>query len=368
MKYIQITKLKPIASILILLWVVSCMEPDQFGFLSDKMVSKVDTIYVQRGISTVSQAPFYDLSSRPYNFSFGDITYGSNILSSQMTEEKDVRLWIDAFVPRVDTTEQQVMNKLLDTLLTPVILNPLTGVMQFTTATKYVDESDVYTIDLQVSNIAGERYLDDYVVTKLSSQGKEFEVNLTSTSIAYVLRGDEGKAKTSFVFYYDNSEKMTSIEEGTADMVKVTKISDEPTKGVKVYFQFIDKNGNPFNGNQILTRPWSGLILPHFGDNSVNTIVSDTGIEYNFPMVPWPAANYMWDPGLSYYISPTLPMAQIDTAALFSDPRNNYAPEDRRPTNFNSYEGFYLSIRTGFRILSPGTWRIEYRFPFITAD
>ena len=145
MKYIQITKLKPLTSILILLWMVSCMEPDQFGFLSDNMVSKVDTIYVQRGISTVSQAPFYDLSSRPYNFSFGDITYGDNILSSQMTEEKDVRLWIDAFVPRVDTTEQQVMNKLIDTLLTPVILNPLTGVMQFTTATKYVDESDVYT-------------------------------------------------------------------------------------------------------------------------------------------------------------------------------------------------------------------------------
>ena len=368
MKYFKKIKLKPLAGIFLLLWLISCLEPEQYGYLSDNIVSKVDTIFVQRGISTISEEPFYDFSTRPYTFTFGDITTSSGEISSQMTEEKMLRLWTDAFVPREDTTEEQVMSKLLDTMLTPVIINPLTGVMQFTTATKYVDEDDAFTIDLNVSNIAGEKYLDDYVVAKLSSQGKEFEVNLTSTSIAYVLRGDEGKAKTAFVFYYDTSDEMASIEDGTAEFVKVTKESDEPTMGVKVFFQFKDKNGNPFNGNQILLRPWNGLILPHFGDNSINTVVTDTGIEYNFPMVPWPAQNYMWDPGLSYYISEIMPMSQIDTMALFSDPRNNYAPEDRRPTNFNSYDGFYLSIRTGFRILSSGTWRIEYNFPFITNE
>lgn len=368
MKYVQIMKIKPITGILLLIWIVSCQEPEQFGFLSDNIVSKVDTIFIQRGISQVSQAPFYDLSTRPYNFSFGDITTEDGTISSQMTEEKDVRLWIDAFIPRVDTTEAQVMAKLQDTLLCPVIINPLTGIMQFTTATKYVDESNIFNIDLNVSNIAGEKYLDNYVVAKLSSEGKPFEVNLTSTSIAYVLRGNAGKAKTAFSFYYDKSDKMSSIEDGTADMVHITKLSDEPNVGVKVHFQFIDKNGNPFHGDKILLRPWNGDILPHYGDNSIETVVSDTGLEFNFPMVPWPAANYMWDPGLSYYISPTLPMAQIDTTALFSDTRNSIALKDRRPTDFESYEGFYLSIRTGFRILTPGTWKIEYRFPFITKD
>ncbi|MBN1185388.1 MAG: hypothetical protein JXB49_24095 [Bacteroidales bacterium] len=368
MKFVQIIKIKPITGIILLLCVMSCKEPEEYGFLSDNIVSKVDTIFIERGISTTSQAPFYDLSTRPYHFSIVEIRTEDNTVSTQMTEEKEVRLWTDAFIPREDTTEAQVMAKLVDTLVTPVIINPLTGIMQFTTATKYVDEADVFNIDLNVSNIAGEKELKDYVVVKLSSGGKPFEVNLNSTSIAYVLRGDEGKAKTAFSFYYDNTEKMTSIEEGTADFVRISKLSDEPTVGVKVYFQFIDKNGNPFQGDEILLRPWNGDILPHYGDNSVNTIVSETELEFNFPMVPWPAANYMWDVGLSYYISENFPMSQIDTTALFSDPRNSIIPEDRRPDDFNEYIGFYLSIRTGFRILTPGTWRIEYRFPFITKD
>ena len=347
---------------------ISCQGPEQFGFLSDNIVSKVDTIFVERGISKTSQAPFYDLSTRPYQFTFGEIRTEDGAVSTQMKEEKEVRLWIDAFVPREDTTEAQVMAKLQDTLLAPVIMNPLTGVMQFTTATKFVDEADIFNIDLNVSNIAGEKELKDFVVAKLSAVGKPFEVNLTSTSIAYVLVGDAGKAHTAFTFYYDKSDEMTTIENGTADFVKITKLSDEPDKGVKVYFQFIDKNGEPFHGDVITLRPWSGLILPHYGDNSIDTKVSESGLEFNFPMVPWPAANFMWDPGLSYYITPHLSMSQIDTTALFNDPRNDKAIADRRPSNFESYEGFYLSIRTGFRILTPGTWTIEYRFPFITKD
>ena len=367
MKSVQIIKIVPIASI-ILLCTVSCQKPDEFGYLSNNIESKVDTIFVERGIASTSQAPFYDLSTRPYHFSFTEIRTGDNVVSTQMLEEKEVRLWNDAFIPREDTTEEQVMAKITDTLLAPVIMNSLTGVMQFTTATKYVDESDIFNIDLKVSNIAGERELKDYAVIKLSSQGKPFEVNLTSTSIAYVLVGDSSKTKTAFTYYYDRADKMATIENGTADFVKVTKISDEPDKGVKVYFQFIDKNGDPFPGDVIQPRPWNGDILPHYGDNSVETLVTETGLEFSFPMVPWPAVNYMWDAGLSYYLSERLPMSQIDTAALFSDTRNDVALADRRPTNFYEYQTFYLSIRTGFRILTPGTWRIEYRFPFITKE
>ncbi len=369
MRFIKLIKIKPVAGIgLLLFCLMSCQEPEQFGFLSDNMSSKVDTIFVDRGISKTSQAPFYDLSTRPYHFAFGELRKEDGTASTQMTEEQDVRLWTDAFVPRVDMTEEAVMSKLQDTLLCPVIINPLTGVMQFTTATKYVDESDIFNIDLKVSNIAGEKVLKDYVVAKLSSEGKLWEVNLTATSVAYILLGDEGKSHTAFTFYYDRTNLMKTIEDGTADFVKVSRISEEPAKGVKVYFRFIDKNGDTFPGNAIKLRPWGDDILPHYGDNSINTVVTDTGIEYNFPMVPWPAVNYMWDAGLSYYISEQMPVSQIDTTALFSDSRNNLPIEDRRPSDFVDYTGFYLSIRTGFRILSPGTWEIEYHFPFITKQ
>ncbi len=368
MKLKQIIKNSPVAGIALLMYAVSCQGPDQYGFISDNIVSKVDTIFVERGIAQTSQAPFYDLSTRPYQFSIGEIRTGDNTVSTQMTEEKEVRLWKDAFIPRVDITEEAVMSKLQDTLVPPVLINPLTGVMQFTTATKYVEEADNFHIDLKFSNIAGERDLKDFVVVKLSSAGKPFEVNQTSTSLVYTLLGDAGKSKSAFTYYYDKSDEMLMIENGTADFVRISRISDEPDKGVKVYLQFIDKNGDPFPGSLIKLRPWGDDILPHYGDNSVNTVVSETGLEFNFPMVPWPAANYMWDVGLSYYITENFPMSQIDTVALFTDARNDLPVDERRPTDFNQYLGFYLSIRTGFRILTPGTWKIEYRFPFITRQ
>jgi len=369
MRFFKPIKIKPVAGIGSLLFcLISCQEPEQFGFLSDNISSKVDTIYVDRGISQTSQAPFYDLSTRPYHFSIGEIRNEDGAVSTQMTEEKEVRLWTDAFLPRIDTTEEAVMAKLQDTLIPPLLINPLTGVMQFTTATKYVDESDIFNIDLTVSNIAGEKELKDFVVVKLSSEGKLWEVNLTSTSVAYIMLGDEGKSHTAFTFYYDRDNLMKTIEAGTADFVKVSRISEEPDKGVKVFFRFIDKNGNPFPGDAIKLRPWENDVLPHYGDNSVNTVITDTGIEYNFPTVPWPAVNYMWDVGLSYYLSEQMPMSQLDTTALFSDSRNNIIPDERRPVNFVEYTGFYLSIRTGFRILTPGTWEIEYHFPFVTQQ
>ena len=366
MKFLQIIKIKPITGIVLLLCVMSCKEPEEYGFLSDNIVSKVDTIFVERGISTTSQAPFYDLSTRPYHFSFGEIRTEDNTVSTQMTEEKEVRLWTDAFIPREDTTEAQVMAKLVDTLVTPVIMNPLTGVMQFTTATKFVDESDIFTIDLNVSNIAGEKELKDYVVVKLSAVGSPFKAT-TDAYIYYKLLGDEGKSHNAFFVTLDTYEDIDKIMTGTSDFFKVTKNSDEPTIGVKVYFQLIDKNGNPYNGNELLLREWNERWLPNFGDNSIYTVVTDTGIEFNFPMVPWPAASSEgWDPGICYYYTEQLPMSRIDTTALFSDPRNEAAPEDRRPPDFNEYIGFYFSLKTGIRIMAPGTYTIQFILPFTT--
>ncbi len=365
MKYIQIIKLKPLAGFLILLWMISCMEPEQFGFLSDNMVSKVDTIFVARGITQESQEPFYDLSSRPYNFSIGDITYGENTLSSQMVEEKEVRLWKEAFAPRVDTTEAQVMNKLIDTMLAPVIINPLNGVMQFTTATEYVDEADAFTIDLKVSNIAGERYLDDYVVAKLSAPENPVKVTV-DPYVYYILLGDNGKTHYGFNYILNTSEEKARVIDGTGDFYKVNKLSDEPTKGVKVYFRLVDKNGE-FIGGKLKLRLWGDIWLPHYGDNSINTIESDEGFEYNFPMVPWPAKNFLWDDGLCYYHTYPFTMSQLDTASMFTDATIGDIPvEDRRPTNFESYEGFYLSIKFGIRIFEPGTWEIAIQLPFVT--
>ena len=370
MKYIQLNKLKPLAGILLLLWMVSCMEPEQYGFLSDKMVSKVDTIYVQRGVSTISQEPFYDLSSRPYTFSLGDITYADNILSTQMVEKKEVRLWTDAFEPRVDTTEAQVMSKLKDTLLAPVIINPLNGVMQFTTATEYVDEADVYTIDLNVSNIAGERYLDDYVVAKMTATGDPVEI-ISDPYVYYILKGDNGKSHNGYKYELNTSEEKARVLDGTGDYYKVNKLSDEPATGVKVYLRLVDKNGD-YIGGKLKLRYYApyGYDLPHYGDNSINTVESDTGFEYNFPTVPWPVINYGFgDPGLCYYHTYDFTMAQLDTAAMFTDATIVDIPvADRRPTNFESYEGFYLSLRFGIRIMQSGTWEIDVQLPFITKD
>ena len=368
MKSIQTIKL--ITSIVILLGATSCQKPTTFGFLSDNIASKVDTIFVDRGITTTSQPPFYDLSTRPYNFSFGQVRIADNTTeSTQIFEEKEVRLWKDAFVPREDTTEAQVMAKLQDTLMSPLIMNPLTGVMQFTTATKYVDEADIFNIDLNVSNIAGEKYLDNFAVVKMSAQGNPVKVTV-DPYVYYILKGDNGKTHNGFNFILNTSEEKARVIDGTGDYYRVNKLSDEPTVGIKVYLRLVDKNGD-YIGGKLKTRwyPAYDTFLPHYGDNSVNTIESDTGFEYNFPMVPWPAKNFMWDDGLCYYLTNDFTMAQLDTAAMFTDPTIGDIPvEDRRPTDFESYQGFYLSLKFGIRIMESGTWEIAVQLPFITKD
>src|SRR5690554_5079297 len=119
------------------LFVVSCFqEPDGIGYLSDDIYLKgADTIYVSIGGKGNTDYAWTDNSSEPLHFMIENIRDASNNRSEQFFEKYIYRTWIRPYDFLTDKTEEQVMAKLEDSNVEPVMINPINGQLLYTEVT-----------------------------------------------------------------------------------------------------------------------------------------------------------------------------------------------------------------------------------------
>ncbi len=361
----------------------SCRKPSEIGFISDRIATKEDTIYVSSGVVHESQIPEIDGSSRPTTFKILRARYGESgeHVSEQLLKPMKVSTWKEAFDRTVQTTKAEVLSIINDTLLAPVIINPNNGQLLFQTSTQYLTESTLYYLDVEVSNPKGTRVVNNYAIIKLTPT-IPFEVttNVNRTRVFYI--AEDG---TKIQFFNANDNDYLSldarIKNNTDPYFKVEKIADEPETGIKMYFGYADTYGNYVDPQNVKGWPNADPNATINGTyqnwywNATDTAYDSKYVILDFPMTPWPYYSKFWPyPSFNHtlsYMETDIPIplssgVQIDTAALLHAPNNIAAAQsidDFRRLYQAGKGSISLYSTTAFRFNQGGTWRTTCIFP-----
>ena len=362
----------------------SCKRPSEIGFISDRIDTKEDTILVARGVVQESQIPEIDGSSRPLEFKILQARYrgpnGGTMTSEQLLKPQQVRTWKQAFDRTKHTTNEQIFSIINDTLLAPVIMNPNNGQLLFQTSTQYLTESDLYFLDVEVKNKRGTRVVNDFALIKLAPI-IPFEVttNVNRVRIFYLT---EDKSKKIQLYAYnpeDLPKYQRDLVAGTAPYVKLERISNDPTPGIKVELTYKDSKGKIVNPQEIQGWPATGAgtiagTYQNWYWNSTDTTYTSNAVTFEFPLTPWPYYSANWpypsvNHSLAYHETKNpIPMAgvKLDTAALINDPANvtGAANINNFRQSYEAGKGFISLYNTfAIRFNQGGTWRVTVTFP-----
>ena len=364
----------------------SCQKPDEIGFISDVIGTKEDTIYVARGIVQESQFPEIDGSTRPLDFQILQARYGDagTSISEQLLLPMTVRTWKEPFDRTIHTTKEDVFGIINDTLLAPVIINDKSGQLLFQTSTQYIDEAEVYQLDVEVSNSKGIRTIEDYAILKIAPViPYEVTTTVNRVRIFYIT---EDQSRKIMVYYRnpDNLLEYTSdLRNGTDPFVSIERISEEPTLEIRMQLSYQDKNGAYVDPREIDAWPFGGggTINGKYQSwfwNATDTSYTDNAVVFDFPNTPWPYYSMNWpypspNHTLGYQeIKTPIPISdmEIDTTAMLSDPLN--ITNDQNRADFRDlYEAGkgYISLYNTFaiRFNQGGTWQVTVRFPYVAV-
>lgn len=344
-------------------------EPDGVGYLSDDIYLKgSDTLYVEIGGKGFSNYAWIDASSQPIKFSIENIRNEAGNRSEQFFKKYTYRVWQKPYDFLKDKTLEDLMEKLTDIEMEPIIINQTNGQILYTEITSRLstDEGNVYHVDVRVTNPKGSKVIKDYAVLKLTTDSKRFVVNEVINGVAIV--------KDDYVYfpYYDNInqtnpkfiERRNNIyQDNGKEFVRIHKISDEPKTGVKVIFKLVDQNGKLFNPAKYTTY---SVGTYSYIDQSVNRQDTEEGMIVEFPTTPWPVdANFM-----SYLKGPVFNnFSNLDLAKLTQDYQNDAIPtlvakEDWPANNWASASAWYVRIRSVVTFYENGTWEFSCKIPY----
>jgi hypothetical protein len=265
-----------------ILGIYSCEKVEK-GFLSDSIYYIENPFTVQQGITTTSATLVADGSTNPLKvtlLSIRDKKTGAKIDSLFLTPK--MMSTYTGGITYEDSTLALLKAKLKDSMVAPFSINSIGGRLQFTQTTLYVDPGS-YTIDVKVSNIKGERTLQDacnIIVTPIA----------TIDTITYKSWTTADAAGT---FY-------------TLPATLQMDVKHDAQGPGKIIFQWKDKNGHFFN-------PAAGEVYgrdqrPSFRhwDPYYQEVKTDTSIEYEYPQgVPefpvFAVSSVGFNDGICYY-------------------------------------------------------------------
>lgn len=253
------------------------------GFLSDSIYYVENPFVVQQGITATSATLVADGSTNPLHvklLGIRDQKTGAGA-DSMFLKPQLMSTYLSA-ISYTDSTLALLKAKLKDSLVAPFSVNGIGGRLQFTQTTKFVDPG-VYTIDVGVSNIKGEKILrnacDIHIIPATTDD--------TLTYKSWTTMDDAG------TFY----TPATTLQ---MDIVRVGQGPD------KIIFRWKDKNGVFFNPAKGEVKPRAGR--PYFAhwDPYYPEVKTDSSIEYQYPQgVPefpvYPATSIGYDNGICYY-------------------------------------------------------------------
>ncbi|MBD0833236.1 DUF5007 domain-containing protein [Aestuariibaculum sediminum] len=343
--------------------IVAC-QPPEVGYLSDNIHATQDTIFVPRGVFSTSATPAIEGSTYPMHWEITSITDADGNPTNAFFDEYEILTWKEAFNGDTDTTLALANAKLELTKQPSILMNSVSGEFAFTQATKYIEGQDTYKVNVNASNVRGEKQLDDFTVIKLEPfQPVEFPTEMRSR-LNLVRQSNNGlNALYTSVITNGFDDEVPSVLDGTHPYITITKVSEEPSLAVNVKMIITDSYDNPLHPDKIPFYPSGSSYLQNYHDNSVETISDATSTTFSLPAPPFPqyARNYGGNSSyLMYYIT-TRDAFTVDTEAYEAD----YGAFDWTPyTNANGEIVNQAYIRWGIKINDSGTWEIKMRIPY----
>ena len=349
--------LKIVTSLSLSALLFSCDIPD-VGFFSEEGIEmREDTLIVVKGIEQTSALPYTDGSTLPILFEFVQVTdLVTGEISSDFLQVFPIKMWRKPYNGLEDTTLSLVNEKLYDTLVNPLLINPRSGQLKFNSTTLNI-ESGLYGVDVRATNSKSSKIFENYGIIKLqlipwqlpvppSDAFRGFTVDNKSINIAGAAYTTSEQEQVK-----NNTHPLRSLYKvGELDIVElelVLKDAEGTALPPQALIRWYNDNGvlNNYHLNSVALDASSG-----------NVTYTDTSCIFRFPNVPYPgySSSYTGDNAyLTYY--------NIDPK--YWGPTDKYQIEaDKLGQNFKSYTS---GFRNGYKINETGKWLMTVNNPFI---
>lgn len=358
--------MKHIFYIIILLSAMASCEAPEVGYISDNIYALEDTIFVPRGTFMTSAPPSVEGSTYPMHWEITDIRDKSGNPTNALQEEHEILIWKESFNPDTDTTLALAEAKLELANKPSILINDVSGEMAFTQASKFVPaDENIFVLDVNVSNVRGERQLNDYVIVKLEDfKPVEFPVEMIVRNNLIKLDGSK-KALFASHLKNDYDDKVPDVLNGTDPYFVITKTNEEPKQGVRVKMIIADSHDQAFDPSKIVFYPSGASYLQNFHDNSTETDLDESGTIFSLPAPPFPQFGRSYsgkNTYLMYYLS-TKDAYTVDKEAYEAD----YGVQDWSDYKVDETTGEIVCeayIRWGIKINDSGSWEIKMRIPY----
>ncbi|MCG8311375.1 MAG: DUF5007 domain-containing protein [Cytophagales bacterium] len=355
--------MKNILYLILIIAVLTSCEPPEVGYISDHIRALEDTVFVPRGVFKTSAAPAAEGSTYPLKWEVTAVTDGDGNPSNDLFDEYEILIWKKGFNSDTDTTLALAEAKLELSEQPTLLINEVSGEMAFTQASKYVS-NDIYKVSVNVSNVRGDRQLDDFVVVKLQPfQPVEFPVEMRSR---LQLGKQAGGWDVGYTSKISNGEdaNVSNVLDGTHPYITILKTNEEPSLGIKVRMIICDSYDTPIDPSKVVYYPSGAGYLQNFHDNSTETTTDATSTTFSLPAPPFPQFGRTYSGNntyLMYYLT-TDDAFEVDVAAFETDngPKDwsVYTDPDTGEIKCRAY------IRWGIRINDSGTWELKMKIPY----
>ena len=363
-----------LSAALLAMSLTSCFkEPKVQGYLGEGIhLQGADTMYVAIGSKAASSTAWLDNSTRPCTFRIENVRNRRGERVEGFFRTFPARLWNEPYDYLTDKTMEQVLGKLTDAMLTPLMINSVNGQLRAmeSTAEIGIKPGDVFHVDVSVSNSKGTAFLEDYAIIKFESGETQNDFVLTDLVNGICITNAAGEATFP---YYDqinqNQSNFTARREniytdnGREPNLRIRKVSDEPSVGIKVFFKFYDKNGTLFDPADYATYSTTESYIDH-GVSRVDSM--EDGMLLEFPVTPWPVNTslYSYLRGAVYNDFSNLDVQALKAANKAGTiPFNAAWPSD----DYAGSKGWYIRIRSMVTFYQPGTYEFVCKVPYTVA-
>lgn len=392
--------------------VSSCFkEPDAQGYLGENIALQGgDTLIVAIGSKVASNTAWLDNSTRPVSFKIENIRDEEGNRKESLFETYPTRLWNQPYDHLTDTLWQSVIDKLTDVDMTPIMINELNGQIRCMESTKDagVLPGDIFHVDVSCTNSKGTAYLEDYVILKFEDGAANNKFVLRDLVASVTIMDANGDYQHPFYDqinygkddYIRRREKVYKDLDNETDREPYMRVyqtsATEPERGVKVYIRYYDGSVDLWEDDEeskanamfdpALYDSWSESesYVDH-GLRRVNDPVK--GLTLEFPTTPWPVntslGSYLRGP-VSYFehdSQKNISSSTLDLAGLKSHVAAESSKDaaDRKVSmeahghkwpadNFRGASGWMVRMRSTLTFYEPGTYVIEIKFPYTTAE
>jgi hypothetical protein len=348
----------------------SCEQPE-VGYISDNIHSLQDVITVPKGLFMLASTPAVEGSTYPMEWKITGITDKDGKPTNALQEEHEILTWLKPFDPTKDTTLELAMKKLEVSKRASILLNPTSGQLAFTQASRKVVGDD-FDISVHVKNVRGERQLNNFTHIKMIP----FVPAEIKNSMAVQLEGltgtSWGKIGKSYDIANNFDTNTPSVFDGTSPYMTVVKVSDEPKLSIKVKHIVTDSKNQVIDPAKLVFNPTR---LGNFHDNTIGGGEMDAvGTTFTLPAPPFPQYSRRFmsndgSPGIYWMYYLTAPGTfSVDKAAVEADnpiPAGGWSDYWAKYTDTATGEILNRGyIRWAFKINDTGTWEVKCKIPY----